>query len=338
MRIVILGGTVFLGRAIARAALDDGHDVTLLHRGIHGRATFPEAEHLIADRTGPLDVLRGRRFDAAIDTSGYAPRDVRRSSQRLAEAGVEHLTFVSSVNAYPAWPAQPVDEESPVWGAADRERATAAEAFDPADYGPAKVAGELAAQEALGADRVAVLRAGMLCGPHDHVFRLAWWVKRIARGGDVLAPGDPLRALQLIDVRDLAAWTLALAGGRTGGVFNATAPIGHVPFGELLETIRSVTGSDARLRWTPEQAILDAGVQPWTELPLWLPQSDGTGTWRVATDRAQAAGLRCRPLGDTVAAVWDWLAAGGEAALPDWQAENRAPGLHPTREAELLAA
>jgi 2'-hydroxyisoflavone reductase len=151
MRILILGGTLFLGRAAAQAALDRGHDVTVLHRGIHGAGAVPEAEHLIGDRTGDLRVLEGRRFDAAIDTSGYAPRDVARSSQRLAAAGVEHLSFVSSVNAFRAWPAEPVDEDGPVWGAADRERAAAAQTFDPADYGPAKAACELAAQEALGA-------------------------------------------------------------------------------------------------------------------------------------------------------------------------------------------
>jgi nucleoside-diphosphate-sugar epimerase len=336
MRVLLLGGTVFLGRAMAAAALADGHDVTLLHRGRHGRGLFPEAEHLIADRTGPLDVLRGRRFDAAIDTSGYAPRDVRRSSRLLAAAGVEHLTFVSSVNAYPGWPAGPVDEDSPVWDAAARERASAADGFAPDHYGAAKVACELAAQEELGADRVAVLRAGMLCGPHDHVFRLPWWVARIGRGGDVLAPGDPRRTLQLIDVRDLATWTLALARERTGGVFNATGPIGQIPFGELLDTIRAVTGSDARPRWSAERTLLEAGVQPWTELPLWLPESEGGGTWRVATDRAQSAGLRCRPLRETIAAVWGWLQAGGEADLPDWQAANRAPGLDPARERMLL--
>jgi nucleoside-diphosphate-sugar epimerase len=152
----------------------------------------------------------------------------------------------------------------------------------------------------------------------------------------VLAPGDPARELQLIDVRDLAQWMVDLAERRVGGVFTATAPIGQIRFGALLETMRAVTGSDARLRWTPDEDLVAAGVQPWTELPLWLPRADGEGVWRVGTERARAAGLRCRPPRDTITAIWDWLRAGGAAGLSEYQRENRAPGLDPAREAALL--
>ncbi|HEU4657299.1 MAG TPA: NAD-dependent epimerase/dehydratase family protein [Capillimicrobium sp.] len=323
MRILILGGTVFLGRWTAAEALRRGHDVTLLHRGRHGRDLFPEAEHLIADRTGDLSVLRGRSWDAAIDTSGYAARDVAASSEALAAGGLEHLTFVSTCNAYPDWPERPVDEDSPVWDVDDGE------------YGPAKAACERAARAALD-DRVAVVRAGLIVGPHDNVFRLPWWVARVARGGEMLAPGTPERSLQLIDARDLAAFMVDLAERRQPGTFNGTAPIGSTTFGAVLDAARAASGSDAEPRWVDDVALEEAGVEPWTELPLWIPPRFA-GTWAVGTDRAQAAGLRHRPIEETVADVWAWLADGGAERLPDWQVEHRARGLDPARERELLA-
>src|SRR3954452_11820702 len=196
MRMLLLGGTVFLGRHVAAEALARGHEVTLFHRGRHGADLFPEAEHLVGDRSGDLGALEGGRWDAAVDTSGYRAADVAASSALLAAAGVEHLAFVSTCNVYPGWPAEPVSEETPVWTEGD-------------DYGPNKAASEREAEAALPG-RVAALRAGLLCGPHDNVYRLPWWVQRIARGGEVLAPGDPERHVQLIDVRDLAAWIVDL--------------------------------------------------------------------------------------------------------------------------------
>jgi 2'-hydroxyisoflavone reductase len=325
MRLLILGGTIFLGRHVAAAALARGHEVTLFHRGRHGNDLFPEAEHLHGDRGGDLSALEGRRFDAAVDTSGYQPADVAASSALLAAAGVEHLSFVSTCNVYPGWPQEPVSEDSPVWTEGD-------------DYGPSKAACEREAEAALPG-RVAALRAGLLCGPHDNVFRLPWWVQRIARGGDVLAPGDPERRVQLVDVRDLAAWFLDLAEQRTAGVFNATAPIGQATMREVLEAAVAATGSDARLVWVPDDALAAAGVEPWTEVPLWLPEADAPGTWRVDASRAQAAGLRCRPVAETVADVWSWLRDGGpDAEGEDWLSPHAARGLAPEREREVLAA
>jgi 2'-hydroxyisoflavone reductase len=310
MRILLLGGTVFLGRHVAAEALARGHALTLYTRGLHGADLFPEAEHVRGDR-GDVAPLRGRAWDAAIDTSGYEPAQVEQS----AALDVGHYVFVSSVNAYPAWPDVPVDEVAPVHESGD-------------DYGALKVACERAGEAALPG-RFATVRAGLLCGPYDNIFRLPWWVRRIARGGTVPAPGDPDRELQLIDARDLAAFLVDLAEQRVAGAFNGTAPIGQTTFREVLET-----AGDADLRWIPDAALLAANVEPWTELPLWLPAE---GTWRVGTDRAQAAGLRCRPIADTVADVAAWLRTGGEAALPDWHAELRPPALTPEREAELLA-
>src|SRR3954453_1835967 len=235
MPLLILGGTIFLGRHVAAEALARGHEVTLFHRGRHGNDLFREAEHLHGDRGGDLSALEGRHFDAAVDTSGYQPADVAASSALLTAAGVEHLSFVSTCNVYPDWPGEPVSEDSPVWTEGD-------------DYGPNKAACERAAEAALPG-RVAALRAGLLCGPHDNVFRLPWWVQRIARGGDVLAPGDPERTVQLIDARDLAAWMLDLGEQRVGGAFCATAPAGVTTFREVLEATIEATGSDARLVW-----------------------------------------------------------------------------------------
>jgi 2'-hydroxyisoflavone reductase len=320
MRLLVLGGTVFLGRHVAAEALRRGHEVTLFHRGIHGTGLFEQAEHVLGDRAGDLGALRGRAWDIAVDTSGYEPSDVARSSA----LDIGHLVFVSSCNVYPGWPAEPVDEDSPVWTEGD-------------DYGPKKAACERAAGAALH-DRVAHVRAGALCGPHDNIFRMPWWVRRIAAGGDVVAPGDPDRTVQLLDARDLAAWMLDLAERGVAGAFNGTAPPGGTTMGEALTAAAEATGSDARLHWIADDVLEARGVEPWDELPLWIPAATGAGTWAIATDRAQAAGLRCRPIAETVADTWAWLRDGGEERLSTWRAALRPRGLTTQRERELLTA
>jgi nucleoside-diphosphate-sugar epimerase len=320
MRLLVLGGTVFLGRHVTAEALHRGHEVTVFHRGRHGAELFPDAEHVLGDRAGDLAALQGRAWDAAVDTSGYDPADVERSSA----LDLGHLVFVSSCNVYPAWPAEPVDEDSPVWTEGD-------------DYGPLKAECERVAEAAMPG-RVASVRAGLICGPHDNIFRVPWWVQRIAAGGDVVAPGDPERAVQLVDARDLAAWMLDLAEQRVAGAFNGTAPAGRTTMGAALEAAVEVTGGGARLHWVPDDVLVAHDVAPWDELPLWLPAQDGAGTWAVGTERAQAAGLRCRPTAQTVADTWAWLRDGGAAAMGDWRAANRPRGLTPERERELLAA
>lgn len=324
MRLLILGGTVFLGRHVAAEALARGHEVTVFHRGRHGADLFPDAEHLIGDRGSDLRALEGGAWDAAVDTSGYQPADVAASSALLAAAGVEHLAFVSTCNVYPTWPAEPVSEETPVWTEGD-------------DYGPNKAASEREAEAALPG-RVAKLRAGLLCGPHDNVFRLPWWVRRIGRGGEVLAPGDPDRTVQLIDARDLAAWIVDLGEARRPGTFNATAPAGRTTMRDVLDAAVAATGSGARLTWVADDALAAAGLDAWTEVPLWLPEADGPGTWRIDASRAEAAGLRCRPIAETVADVWAWLQAGGpEAEGEDWLSPHAATGMTAEREREVLS-
>ena len=315
MRLLILGGTVFLGRHVAEEAVRRGHEVTLFHRGRHGTDLFAgRAEHVLGDRAGDLSELAGRSWDAAIDTSGFEPGPVARSST----LDLGHLVFVSSVNAYPGWPEEHVDEDSAVW----------AEELD--DYGPLKVASERAAEAALPG-RVGVVRAGLLCGPYDNIGRLTWWIERVAAGGDVLAPGDPEAGLQLIDARDLATWMVDLAERREAGTFNGTAPRGQTTMGAMLETVIAATGSDARLHWRDADALTAAGVLPWTDMPLWIPAA---GTWTVGTERARAAGLRCRPIDETIADTWAWRRDGDAAS--DYRAELRPTGITREREAQLL--
>ena len=323
MRILVLGGTVFLGRHVVEAALARGDEVSVFTRGVHGAELFAgTVERLRGDRSRDLSALRGRSWDAVVDTSGYKPADVAAS----AAAVDAHHVFVSSVNAYPGWPAEAVAEDSPDWGGEG-----------PEEYGPDKVRCERAAVAALGADRVAAVRAGLIVGPHDGVFRLPWWVRRIARGGEVPAPGPPGRELQIVDARDLAGWMLSLAEERVAGTFNGTGPIGMTTMGELLGAAVEATGSGARLRWIADAALRSAGVEPWTELPLWAPEDEMAGAWRVGTERAQAAGLRCRPVDETVADVAAWLREGGEDELTDWGSHARPPEMSAAREAELLA-
>jgi nucleoside-diphosphate-sugar epimerase len=312
MRILILGGTIFLGRHVAAEALARGHELTLYTRGLHGADLFPEAEHVRGDRAD-LAPLQGRAWDAVIDTSGYESAHVA-ASARL-DAG--HYVFVSSCNVYPDWPDKPVDEDSPTWQGGD-------------DYGQQKAASERAAEAAMPG-RFATVRAGLIVGPHDNVFRLPWWVARIARGGEI--PAFASRGMQLIDARDLATFMLDLAERGTAGAFNGTAPIGQTTFAEVFELTRAATGSDARPHWIGDEQLEAAGVEPWIELPLWLPERY-EGTWRVGTDRAQAAGLRTRPLHETIAEIAAWLR--GDPRLPARRAEHRPPPMSAEREAELL--
>ncbi len=306
MRILVLGGTIFLGRHVVDEALRRGHELTLFTRGKHGTGPMG-VEHVAGDRED-VTPLRGRSWDAAIDTSGYEPGHLNASHT----LDIGHYVFVSSCNAYPDWPEKPVNEDSATWQ-------------DGEGYGPDK-----ARCERIVLPNGAVVRAGLIVGSHDNVFRLPWWVRRIRAGGPVPAPGRPDLEVQIIDARDLAAFLLDLAERRVAGAFNGTAPIGQTTMGELLAAC-----GDAELRWIPDDLLEEANVEPWTELPLWLPERFA-GTWRIGTERAQAAGLNCRPVQETVDDVAAWLENGGETELDDWRVEYRPPRMSAEREAELL--
>ena len=319
MRLLVLGGTKFLGRHAVDAALEGGHEVTLFTRGQTNPGLFPEAEHLLGDRDGGLDALEGRSWDGVLDTSGYVPRIVRQSAELLADS-VRRYVFVSSISVYDDFSA-PVDESSRV---ALLEDPSSEEVLE--HYGALKAACEEVVEEVYG-DRSTRVRAGLIVGPYDATDRFAYWPRRIAAGGDVLCPGDPGAPVQFVDVRDLADWLVTLALEGPGGVFNATGPATPLSFAELLERARSAIGSDANLVWTDEQRILDADVRPWTELPLWLPGDEHAGMARADISRALAAGLVFRPLEETVADTLAW----------DRTVPGSRPTLRPEKEQEILA-
>lgn len=326
MKILIIGGTVFLGRALVEAALARGHTITLFNRGQHNPELFPDAEKLRGDRARDLSALRGRRWDAAIDTCGYVPRVVRASAELLADA-VEHYTFISSISVYARLERPGTDERAPVGTLTD----PGVEEVTGETYGPLKALCEQAAEAAMPG-RVLTVRPGLIVGPHDPTDRFTYWPVRVARGGEVLAPADPATHVQVIDVRDLAEWSLRMVEAGKIGTYNATGPDYTLTMGELLEISRQVSGSDARFTWAGAQFLLDEGVRPWSEIPLWIPAEadpDAAGFSDVSCARAIAEGLVFRPLGETVRDTLAWHAA--RPADHAWRA-----GLDPEREAGLL--
>jgi 2'-hydroxyisoflavone reductase len=285
---------------VAEAALAGGHELTLFNRGRTNPELFAQVERIRGDRAGPLDALRGRDFDACVDVHTWEPDHVRRST---AAVEAPFYLFVSSVSAY-ADLSRPVDEESTIWAEGD-------------DYGPRKAECD---RIVLGAGGT-VVRPGLIVGPHDPTGRFTYWPHRIARGGDVLAPGSPSDQVQLVDVRDLGDWIVRLCAARTAGVFNAVRTTTR---GELLDACLRATGSDARLRWVPSARLADAGVGEWMELPLWLVSPEYAGMMHADNRRAVDAGLAFRPLEQTASATLE-LAATVDGV-----------GLTPEREAELL--
>jgi 2'-hydroxyisoflavone reductase len=294
--------------------------VTIFNRGQTNPDLFPEVEHLHGDRDGDLGALEDRTWDGVVDTSGYVPRVVRQSAELLRDA-IGRYVFVSSISVY--------DDFS---GAIDESTAVA-QLEDPATeevmehYGALKAACEVVVDEVFG-DRGASVRAGLIVGPYDPTDRFTYWPRRIAAGGDVLGPGNPDAPVQFVDARDLASWLVRLAVGGPGGVFNATGPAESLSFTDFLARARAAIGSDANVIWVDEQTVLDGGVEPWSELPLWLPGDDYAGMARADTRRAREAGLTFRPLEDTVVDTLAW----------DRTVPGDRPTLTPEKEATVLAS
>ena len=310
MRLLILGGTGFLGRHLVAAARARGHELTLFDRGRTAPGEVQGAERLYGEREGDLAALAGRSWDAVVDASGFTARAVAATAEALA-GRADHYVFVSSVSAY----ADP--------GATGlREDAELAEAGP--GYGAQKAESERVLTRAWSGT-VLRLRPGVLAGPHDRSGRLAYWVRRVAAGGEVLVPGPPDRRVQILDARDLAGWLVAMAEARAEGVFNCVGPKEPLTMTELLETCRGTTGADVRFAWVEPEALRELGVEP-DEFPLWplpgLHELDG----RKAFDR----GLAPRPLAETIADVLEWETANSGVST------TRGPT--PEREAQLLAA
>ena len=332
MDILVIGGTVFVSRAMVQTALARGHTVTTFSRGLTG-TPVAGAHSVIGDRTDPVDLqqLAGRSFDLVFDT-GYLPSVVRASAE-LLEPSTGHYAFVSSINAYPGWPEQADYHAGGVHdGDPDAGEELPEGIGEAAAYGWRKVGAERAVQRLFGEHRTSILRAGCIVGPGDGVGRLPWWLDRVSRGGEVLAPGRPEDELRLIDARDIAEFALQ----RPAGTFETTGPAHQIQRRQLLDEARRVTGSDARFIWVDDEFLTGptTAVQPWTELPLWSPATEAPGLFAHDATAAQQSGLACRPLLDTLVDTWEWMRgiAGG------WRPSDRTPGLAADRERELLDA
>ncbi len=328
MRLLVLGGTSFLGRHVVEAALSRGHEVTLFNRGRTNPTLYPEAERLRGDRDGDLSALRGRRWDAAVDTCGFVPRVVRVSAKLLADA-VDLYAFVSTLNAYADFGTPDMDEDAPLATLEDETTETVTDRT----YGPLKALCERAAESALPG-RVLVVRPGLIAGPYDPTDRFTYWPHRSAQGGEVLAPESPEVPIRFVDARNLAAWLITLTERRQGGVFNALGPEESLTMGAFLEQCRDAASGGASLTWVDAQFLLDAGVAPYTEMPLWVPNPTGpkrVGYVTLSRDRAAAARLTFRPVPDTIRHVLEWDATRAPGA-------PLKAGLAPEREAALLAA
>lgn len=323
MKVLVLGGSLFLGRHLVEAALDRGHEVTVFNRGMTNPELYPEVEHLHGDRdAGELQALETGTWDAAIDTSARVPRWIRDSTELLAER-VRHYTFISSGSVYADTRSAGTDESAPVFELED----DAAEEISSAEvYGGLKVLCEREAERALPG-RVLVVRAGLIVGPYDPTGRFTYWVHRIARGGDFLVPEPRDQPVQFVHGRDLADWILSLAEQRRAGIFNATGPAEPLTMEMLVDVIREATESDAKPIWMDEATLVEQGVEAWSDLPLWLAPGanpESAGFLSVDISRAVAAGLRFRPLDETIRDTLERADTSPEA------------GLHPDRERELL--
>jgi nucleoside-diphosphate-sugar epimerase len=334
MKVLILGGTWFLGRALAQDALSRGWEVTTFNRGttapdvpgvhaVHGDRTDTAAVTALADH-GP--------WNAIIDPGNLAPRTVLANARALRSAG--RYVLISTVSAYQGWPNEPLTEESPLLEAP----ADAGDDFGyrgpdgfPTPYGFRKAGCERAVTDVFGSEAV-IVRPGVIIGPHEYVGRLPWWLRRMAQGGTVIGPGDPERGIQPVDVRDVAAFVNHLVEYGGIGAYNVTAPRGHATFASFLHTCARTVGAEPDLVWVNDELLRKCGIKPWTEIPLWRPHA---GAWDVASDRARAAGLECRPLEETVRDTWEWLSMGG-SPIPHPRAEQL--GITTDAERRLLAA
>jgi nucleoside-diphosphate-sugar epimerase len=329
MRLLVLGGTGFVGGAVVAEGLRRGWSVSVFNRGLHGTAP-DRVRWLRGDRTRPdgLAALAAGEWDVTVDTWDGAPRAVLDSARTLAER-IGHYVYVSSRSVYEHPAALGADESWPVVPAEP-------DALDGA-YGELKAGAERAATQVFG-NHALLARAGLILGPGEDVGRLPWWLLRVARGGTVLAPGPADLPLQYIDVRDLASWLLDQPQRGTAGPVNVVSRTGHTTMAELLTACVEATGSDATLRWVDPEPILAAGVVPWNDLPIWIPPGEEY-RWLHEADvsRAYATGLRCRPVADTVRDTWRWLGAVGGMPVPASRPQRIPVGLDPEREAAILA-
>lgn len=315
MKILIIGGTKFLGRHLIDAALKNNHEVTLFNRGRFSQDEFANVEQIHGDRNSDLEKLSERTFDAVIDTCGYLPPTVKTSAEFLKDK-VGQYVFISSGSVYPETPAPDYDETTPTAKLTEQQK-IAVEKIDPLgelngltlgeNYGALKKLCEEEIERVM-LNRVLNVRAGMIVGAFDWTDRFTYWVMRIAKGGKVLAPGKPENFVQMIDARDLSEWIITMIEKNENGIFNATGKPFEMNFGKMFEAIKNLTGSDAQFIWADEKFLTENNVEPWNEMPFYLPESfaEARGFLAMNVDKALASGLKFRPLEATILDVLSW--------------------------------
>jgi 2'-hydroxyisoflavone reductase len=323
MKLLILGGTRFVGRHLVTAALARGHEITLFnrgkHRGKHPAGPLTSVETIYGDRTSDLAKLQGRRWDAVVDTCGYLPRTVRASAEILADSA-DRYVFISSLSVYADVSVSGIDETAPTATLTSEQLEKANETDSSGQvsavtygkmYGGLKALCEQAAEEVLP-NRVLIIRPGLIVGPYDYTDRFTYWVQRIARGneaGEVLAPGRPDRYVQFIDVRDLAEWTVRMIERKETGVYNANSLPNNLTMKRVLEECKMVSDSDPSFTWVSDNFLMQEKVAPWSEMPLWMPEEGAphlNGFMFINCNKAVGSGLSFRPLNDTIKDILTW--------------------------------
>jgi 2'-hydroxyisoflavone reductase len=332
LRILILGGTGFIGPYQVQYALSRGHKITTFNRGKTHKNELPEGvEQLIGDRNGQLNALKNRQWDVVIDNPTTLPAWVRDAAQILKD-NVEHYVFISTISVYSDL-SKPPDENSALqkYDGPDpyKETLEAMKAGGFKTYGPLKALSEKETEKWFPG-KALIIRPGLIVGPHDETDRFTYWPVRIDRGGEVLAPGKPNDPVQFIDARDLAEWTIRMAENGETGIYNGTGPAKPLGVGRMLDGIKEAEKSNATFTWVSEEFLAQQKVEAWSDMPVWTGKESGLA--RTSISRALSKGLTFRPLADTARDTLAWF-----KSLPqDRQSKLRA-GLTPQREAEVLA-
>ncbi|KMJ58353.1 NAD-dependent dehydratase [Bacillus sp. LL01] len=338
MKILVIGGTRFLGRFIVEEALKQGHEVTLFNRGNH-LDLFPQVECIVGDRNKDLSLLETGKWDVAIDTCGFTPKALTESTRILADK-VDHYTFISSISVYKDWIPHNLEEDYPVQSLSAKEIEEIGYGNQEqinTHYGALKAESERAAEENMP-DKVLHVRSGLLVGPYDYSDRFSYWINRVAAGGEILSPGRKERNIQYIDARDMAVWILKMADEKVTGIFNVTGPTTPLSMEDFLTTCKEVIGSDAEFVWADESFLLEQHVAPWTEMPLWIPEEhplvEGSKPWSGASSinigKALQHRLEVRSVEETVKDVRNF-----ETSRKD---EERKAGIHREKEQNVLEA
>lgn len=328
LKILILGGTGYIGPHMVREALRRGHEVTLFNRGRRASDLFPDLETRIGDRDGQLDSLQGGQWDAVVDNSGYVPRHVRDSASLLQPAAPYYL-FISSISAYANFDVE-LDEDSPLATIEDET----VEEITGETYGALKVLCEKAVSEVYGNDNCAILRPTYICGPGDTTDRFSYWPIRVSRGGEMLLPESPDSPLQIIDVRDLASFVVDCVEQRISGVYNTVTPKGEYTLGKAIADSQAVAGTQVDPIWMDLNFIAEHQLVEKGEIPTWAPSDSGESKWALVSGaRAAAAGMETRPIRETIRGILDWW-----PTLPEERRSKMRAGMSPEREAELIVA